>query len=65
MKRNIVLNGGIEEMELSKALSMAIVYDERIRKGYAINPCVENGLVMSYGDKNIYVRKVEVQDVLF
>ena len=57
MKRNIVLDANIEYNEMQRALYLAISYAARMPN--VANPSVAEGFVFSYGDKNIFVKKLK------
>ena len=58
MKRNIVIDSSIEPELREYAIRVATGYENRI--GLVPNPLVYRGeLILSHGDKNIYVKKVK------
>ena len=60
MKRNIVIDSSIEPEDREYALRVATGYENRITT--LPNPSVYRGeLILSHGDKNIYVKKVKLK----
>ena len=59
MKRNLVIDANVPREMYYTAVTLADIYIDKIKDGRALNPEIIREYVLSYGDKNVYIKRLK------
>ena len=61
MRRNLVIDASVKNEDVFQAAYIAMGYIRNIPEG-APNPHVIEGYVLSYGDKNVFIKRLKIKE---
>lgn len=62
MKRNLIIDANVPTANYYIAVRLAKAYICQIEFGTAFNPLIRDGYSLSYGDKNVYVKRLKSKE---